>query len=46
MNYNNTKQLLIDLDVNLVPLSAAVNTSGVFQKILAADWLPPEVGQV
>ena len=33
--------LLIDLDVNLVPLSVAANQRQGFMEILHCDWLPP-----
>ena len=47
---NNTKlckgiYLIINPDVNLVPLSAVANHSGLFPLILAIDWLPPKVGK-
>ena len=37
--------LLIDLDVNLVPLSVAANQRRGFTEVLHCDWLPPKVGQ-
>ena len=37
--------LLIDLDVNLVPLSVAANQRGGFMAIVNCDWLPTKVGQ-
>ena len=39
------KYLLIDLDVNLFPLSVAANQRPGFSEILHCDWLPPKVGQ-
>ena len=38
--------VVIDLDVYLVSFSAAANDSGVFPKILAANWLPPKGDQI
>ena len=37
--------LLIDLHVNLVPLSVAANQRRGFMEILHCDWLHPKVGQ-
>ena len=47
MSYQTSSDLylLMDLDVNLVPLSVAANQRREFMKILHCDWLPPKVGQ-
>ena len=37
--------LLIDLDVNLVPLSLEANQRRVFMEILLCDWLTPRLGK-
>ena len=38
--------LLIDLDVNLVPLSVTANQQRGFMEILHFDWLLPKVNKI
>ena len=46
INYSTTfLYLIIDLDVNLVPLSVAANQRGGFMRRFHCDWLLPKVGQ-
>ena len=37
--------VLIDVDVNVVPLAVKANQRRGFMEILVGDWLPQKVGQ-